>query len=449
MDNKLQVTTNDKVHETLKNKTFSDVPLLSFLDSRAESVQALQVKWPWYGLFSMSLGVVETRAIPIAACSWSPKTGQGQLHFNPDNFPKFDLKTRAFAIAHEITHWTHRHVFSHHRGPLVNIAMDMEINSRLAVMGLIPTHPEEFITVSGVWHKYVQLEPNLKEPPEEMAWEWYWNWLLDRKKNIESKLDELLAKLGLSKGDQGEGDLLGEGVAPGLDQQITDHSQWEEMTESEKDLVKQFIGNQIEKTSQTVKPPGSIAGGLEEFLKALKPKIDWRKFIKNWAGQCGSIDIATTRSRQNKYGSFPRVVMMPRASIAIIQDTSGSVPSEELAQFWGEIESMKNKLGLEIYVLQVDAAVQSCEKFIARPNIGYKAKGRGGTDMRVGYKYIQEHLRNKVSGIICMTDGYTPFPSPKDLGGKHNLWVVTQKDMVDQVPKGIGPTIYLDIDQKV
>lgn len=440
-------------HGALKNKTMDKVSTMSCQEARNEAVTGMLVRWPWYGHFSMGLGVVETMQVPIAACGWDPKTGQGNLFFHPDNFPKFDLKTRIWAIVHEITHWINLHCHSSYRGPLVNIAMDMAVNSMLATLEpapLLPTHPEEFITIDGVWHKYAALEPGLKRPPDAQAWEWYYNWLLDRKKNIQNKLQQLLKQLGLQQGDGGDGDLLAEGVAPGLGDQLTDHSQWDQFTEAEKELVKQYVNARAEQTSSTVRPPGQIAGALEGLVQACKPKVDWRRFLKNFVGMSGSLDVGTTRSRYNKYGGTPKVTLMPRSCILVAQDTSGSVPDEELSQFWGAIEDIKKTLGIDLWVMQVDYDVHSCEKFKEKPKGkgGYTVKGRGGTRMPAIYDYLNEHPEIKVDGVIVMTDGWTDFPTPKQMRGRRSLWVITAKEMVSKVPDHCGSRVWLDVKQK-
>jgi predicted metal-dependent peptidase len=437
-------------HGDIKGKTVSE-KTMACSDAREEAITAMLINWPWYGHFSMGMSTIETEEVPIAACGWDPKTGQGTLYFNPTNFGKFDLKTRIFAIVHEITHWINLHCHSTYRGKLVNIAMDMAVNSMLASFrpSLTPTNPEEFITVNGVWHQYAMLEPNLKCPPEKQSWEWYYNWLLDRKKNIQSKLEQLLDQLGLSQGDGGDGDNLAEGVAPGLGDKVTDHSNWDNMTEAEKDLVKQYVNSAAERSSQCARPPGELAGTLEGLIESCKPKVNWEKYLKNFIGTCGNVDVEVTRSRHNKYGEPGKVTLLPTGECIVAQDTSGSVPNEELAQFWGAVEDISKRLSVQTYVMQVDAKVHSFEKFKHRPNkTGYEVKGRGGTDMVEIFRYLNDHPEIKSKTLVVLTDGWTPYPEPKDLRGRKVLWVITAKDMVAKVPPGIGTAIWLDVKQR-
>lgn len=452
----------------LKGKTMDKVASMSCQVARDEAVSAMLIRWPWYGHFSMNLGIVETKQIPIAACGWEPNTGRGNLFFHPDNFPRFDLKTRVFAIVHELTHWINLHCQTHYRGQLVNIAMDMAVNSLLASLTpvpLTPTHPEEFITVPGVWHSYAQLEPGLKQPPECQSWEWYYNWLLDRKKNIQNKLEQLCQKLGLPMPGSGQvgadgqptqgqqdADNLAEGVAPGLGDKLTNHDMWNDLTEAEKDLVKQYVAAAAEQASSNARPPGQIAGHLNGLIEACKPKADWRRYIKNVMGMSGDVEVEFTRAKLNKYNEIGRITLLPTGEVVVAQDTSGSVPDDELALFWGAVEDISKRLNVTTYVMQVDYDVHSFEKFKQRPKGkgGYDVKGREGTRMPAIFDYLNEHPEIKARTVVVCTDGWTDFPTVKQVRGRTVLWVITHKEMYQKFPHntGIGTAVWLDPQQK-
>lgn len=431
-------------HGDVSSKTFSTETVLPLRESKNEAIAALLVKWRWYGTFIMALNTVESREIPIAACGWNPKNGQGTMYFNPDNFPKFDLKTRIFALAHEITHWTNLHCHAPLHSMLVNIAMDMSVNSMLALMGIEPTHPEEFITVRGVYDKYKEIEPDLECPPENKSWEFYFNWLLDRKEPLKEKLKEIMNQL--TKGQQ---DGVNEGVHPDLQDMADDHSSsLGELSAADKELVAQYIKNQVEQTSKVAKPPGELAGMLEGLIEACKPKVNWRRYLKNFVGFSGTVDVSTTRSRMNKYGGVPKVVLRPKANIAIFQDTSGSVTERELGKFWGAVEEIEKTLNLETWIGQVDVDVHAFDRFKKSRDFKYSVKGRGGTDMRNIFEYLNKRPEITIKTIVVCTDGDTPFPRPEQLRGRRVLWVMTNKRNAENIPPGIGQAIWLDVNQE-
>ena len=80
-------------------------------------------------------------------------------------------------------------------------------------------------------------------------------------------------------------------------------------------------------------------------------------------------------------------------AIAIIIDTSASLPGETLALFWAEVREIAAELQPDsIYVLQVDAVLQDAAQYPAAelPD-SITIKGRGGTDFRPGFAWLHEH----------------------------------------------------------
>ena len=80
-------------------------------------------------------------------------------------------------------------------------------------------------------------------------------------------------------------------------------------------------------------------------------------------------------------------------TVAVIVDTSGSLPAGTLAEFWAEVGEIATELQPErVVVLQVDAAVQDAAEYAASDLPDEIAiKGRGGTDYRPGFAWLEEH----------------------------------------------------------
>ena len=79
-------------------------------------------------------------------------------------------------------------------------------------------------------------------------------------------------------------------------------------------------------------------------------------------------------------------------AIAIIIDTSASLPGETLALFWAEVREIAAELQPDsIYVLQVDAVLRDAAQYPAGelPD-SITIKGRGGTDFRPGFAWLHE-----------------------------------------------------------
>ena len=79
-------------------------------------------------------------------------------------------------------------------------------------------------------------------------------------------------------------------------------------------------------------------------------------------------------------------------AIAVIIDTSGSLPAQTLADFWTEVREVATEIQPEsVHILQVDAAVQDAVEYAAcdLPD-EIVIKGRGGTDFRPGFAWLDE-----------------------------------------------------------
>ena len=80
-------------------------------------------------------------------------------------------------------------------------------------------------------------------------------------------------------------------------------------------------------------------------------------------------------------------------TIAVIVDTSGSLLSETLELFWAEVRGIAAELRPDsVVVLQVDAALRDAARYAASDLPEEIAvKGRGGTDFRPGFAWLDEH----------------------------------------------------------
>ena len=142
---------------------------------------------------------------------------------------------------------------------------------------------------------------------------------------------------------------------------------------------------------------GNAPGAVEETIRqAHRSILDWRSLLRRYMTDAARRDYSWSVPNRRFIDSglyLPSMHSEGIDAIAIIIDTSASLPGETLARFWAEVREIAAELQPEsIYVLQVDAVLQDAAQYPAGelPD-SITIKGRGGTDFRPGFAWLHEH----------------------------------------------------------
>ncbi|TXG83247.1 MAG: hypothetical protein E6R13_04170 [Spirochaetes bacterium] len=381
-------------------------------DKISKASKLLIFEEPFYGLFLIGLNKTFRKDIPTAGVS---KHGIGvQLSINPDFIDTLNDKTIIGLLKHELLHiafghLTMRDLYSDHK--LFNIAADIEINQYIKPDYL----PEGGMTLDSF--------PELNLPPKAGT-KTYYDLLQQAKDDGTSPtLDNILSQM------DGES--------------IYDHKTWdefEELSEAEKKLIEKQIDHQLkEATEATEKRKGDLPGELKERLAKLfhvePAKFDWKGYLRRFVGNSSIVYTKKLRRKFNKrYIENPGLKIKFKNHVLVGIDTSGSVSSDELKEFFNELHHM-HKTGHKITVAQCDTRINSIEDF--NPKKDFDIKGRGGTEFQPVIDHFNQHGR--YTALIYLTDGecYAPNNCPKN-----TLWVLSSRSqMTDHLP---GKTIQLN-----
>ena len=141
---------------------------------------------------------------------------------------------------------------------------------------------------------------------------------------------------------------------------------------------------------------GNAPGAVEETIRqAHRSILDWRSLLRRYMTDAARRDYSWSVPNRRFIDSglyLPSMHSEGIDAIAIIIDTSASLPGETLALFWAEVREIAAELQPEsIYVLQVDAVLQDVAQYPAGelPD-SITIKGRGGTDFRPGFAWLHE-----------------------------------------------------------
>ncbi len=141
---------------------------------------------------------------------------------------------------------------------------------------------------------------------------------------------------------------------------------------------------------------GKAPGGVEETVRnAHASTLDWRTLLRRYMTDAASRDYSWSAPNRRFIDSglyLHSIRSEGIDTIAVIIDTSGSVPAQTLAEFWAELREVVDEIRPErVFVLQVDAALRDAAEYGPDDLPDEIAlKGRGGTDFRPGFAWLDE-----------------------------------------------------------
>ena len=152
----------------------------------------------------------------------------------------------------------------------------------------------------------------------------------------------------------------------------------------------------MDQAMNLVRAEGKLPGGVEETVRnAHATTLDWRTLLRRYMTDAARRDYSWSFPNRRFIDSglyFPSIRSEGIDAIAVIIDTSGSLPAQTLADFWAEVREVATEIQPEsVHILQVDAAVQDATEYAAcdLPD-EIVIKGRGGTDFRPGFAWLDE-----------------------------------------------------------
>ena len=139
---------------------------------------------------------------------------------------------------------------------------------------------------------------------------------------------------------------------------------------------------------------GKVPGAVEATVKnAHASTLDWRTLLRRYMTDATRSDYSWSLPNRRFIDSglyLPSIHSEGIETIAVIVDTSGSLPAATLAEFWAELREVAAEIRPEtVIVLQVDAAVRDAAEY-APDDLPEEIalKGRGGTDFRPGFEWL-------------------------------------------------------------
>ena len=152
---------------------------------------------------------------------------------------------------------------------------------------------------------------------------------------------------------------------------IDSHHTWKDfknIPEANKQLIVNNIHAILKQTAEQVeKARGTIPGELIETINKLKEKrpevFNWKAYFRRLLGSIYDVNIRSTRRKESKrFEGSAGIQHKKKVSILVAVDTSGSVSTEELKEFFSEID-YAYKAGARITVVECDTRINSITEY--------------------------------------------------------------------------------------
>lgn len=375
-------------------------------ESLSKVCKELMLKEPYYGLFLVMTEKEWSDKIPTAGVA--KHNINYKLLINPEFWDSLSLNHRVGLTKHEMLHLAFFHPLmkdSFDDDKLFNIAADLEINQYIE---------DEFLPEGGLKLDSFP-EINL---PRKAGTRAYYDILKQNQNN--QTLQNLMDAMGQGQPQSSDG----------LNNPNHDWREFEDMGEAEKRLMKTQMEYQMKELAHEVtKSRGMVPGEIKELINNFtafeEAKFDWRGYIRRFVGRSVKVYTKKLRRKFNKrFEENPGLKIKQKKHILVAVDTSGSVSTDELKEFFSEVHHMQ-KTGSDITVVQCDTAISDIRPYKQSNKI--ELHGRGGTSFEPVIEYYDANQK-KYTCLIYFTDGEAPAPAkPKG----HILWVLSARSKMN------------------
>ena len=403
-----------------------------------KALKRLLIKNPFYGLFCLSLPKIVTTEVDTLCVR--KKSLNFELCINPDFWSQHTDDEQIALLTHELSHIALQHIFIHESFPdkkLFNLAADLEVNSYIENLPESACLARDFgmHNEQGSKYYYEQLSKQQNQQQQQQNPQGGNGQQSQQDNQGSSNSPD-------NKGDEKEQNTQYPGNTPQGKKPIDDHDTWktfQEMPDAAKQLMQNNVNSLIKRVAEQVeKQCGRIPAEFTEIVSKLrekKPEIfNWKAYFRRMLGSIYDVNIKSTRRKESKrFEGSAGIQHKKKVSILVAIDTSGSVSTKELQDFFSEIEYIY-KAGARVTILECDARINKVVEYDGKhiPEV----VGRGGTDFNPPVNYYIKHKKEYAS-LIYFTDGECSLPRKHPSG---MVWVITSNGMHQDFP---GKTIYI------
>ena len=188
---------------------------------------------------------------------------------------------------------------------------------------------------------------------------------------------------------------------------------------------------------------GKLPGFLKEIVDQLNdPRTDWREVVRRFVDPSSTKDFSWSMPsrRHLPFKHYtPGMVTDGVSHVAMMIDTSGSIDTELLKVFGGEVQAALDDGAIDkITLVFCDTRVNRTAEYSKGDIVDFTCQGRGGTEFFPAIKWVEENAQDVVCAIYftdldCSDYGEEP-PFPMLWAAYGSPWFL--KDAMKRVPFG-------------
>ena len=343
-------------------------------------------------------GNLATRLQLVNADSWCPTaaTDGRRFYYNTKFVDALSVGETMFLFGHEVLHVVYDHMgrFDARDKQLANIAADYCVNG-----DLIQNNIGKSITTVDIIH-------------DRKYYGWSFEEVYDDLYENADKIDinDLLDKVLDDHLDDGDGE--GEGKDGEGKDGNKDGKGRPKLSEEEKRQIKEEMKEAVLSAAQTA-GAGNLPAGVKRMIEQwTQPKMDWRALLQQQIESVIKSDFTFNKLNRRSWhmdAILPGMNNDEKVDVCIAIDTSGSISTEMIKDFFGEVKGiMDTYQDFNIKVWCFDTAIHNVADFDPSnvDELGeYEPYGGGGTDFEVNWNMMKdEGIEPKK--FIMFTDGY-------------------------------------------
>lgn len=217
---------------------------------------------------------------------------------------------------------------------------------------------------------------------------------------------------------------------PNMQEGFDVHMPGDQSDQEAKDAGREWK-DRLSEAAEYAKQRGEVPAGMEELIEGMhEARVNWKTLLRQFITNMIQSNYTWLRPSKKSWevGSYLPSTTREYLDIAVAMDTSGSVSHDELVQFKSEINSIARQFeNINITIIMHDAAVQEIYEIGPRSQTSIdeiKAVGRGGTNHKPVFEWINENLQNNQC-LVCLTDGYSSFPD--NAPRYKTIWVLNEE----------------------